>query len=118
MGMVVFFDFTRTQKGGFSGWVGTKRIECTSRDLFYQGVVDNATSYVNGRMIVRPSVTYDEIVGRYVEKRDPKSRTYVTFKAIDLKTRDRIEVSCKPKKLIKLFSTGFDVAPRDVTRLF
>jgi hypothetical protein len=54
-------------------------------------------------MIMRPTVTYDEIVSAHMEERSPTHREYATFKAIDLKTVDRVEVSCSPEALSNYF---------------
>jgi hypothetical protein len=103
MGMVIFFDFTRVRYGSFSGWSGETHFDRKSRDLFYHGGVQAGASYVNGRMIVRPAVTYEQIVKSRIEARDPTSRQYASFKAIDLRTKERIEVSSDPKGLSNYF---------------
>jgi hypothetical protein len=97
MGMVIFFDFTRTRLGSFNGWYDVTPIEFDAPDLFYHGgVMGEQGSHINGRMIVRPAVSYDEIVKAHMEMRDPTKRQYAMFKAIDLKTNERIEVSADP----------------------
>jgi hypothetical protein len=104
MGMVIFFDFTRTNPRSFSGWSGEKHFEHKARDLFYHGgVMGGQGSYVNGRMIVRPTITLDEIVSAHMELRNPSKREYATFKAISLKTGERIEVSSDPNGLSNYF---------------
>jgi hypothetical protein len=105
MGMVIFFDFTRVRFGSFQGWSSDhKRFEHKARDLFYHGgVMPGHASHVNGRMIVRPAITLEEIVQARKEARDPANRQYATFKAINLKTGKRIEVSCNPKGLSNYF---------------
>jgi hypothetical protein len=109
MGMVVFFDFTRVPTS-FNGWSGQKLFEHNGRDLFYHGgVVAGHGSYVNGRMVVRPSVTIEEIVEAHKNARDPLQRRYAVFKAIDLKTSERIEVSCSPAALSNYFQPKSDL---------
>jgi hypothetical protein len=104
MGAVIFFDFTRTERGNFSGWDETTPITASARDLFYHGgVMQGRGSYVNGRMVVRPSITYEDILASRVEERSGKRRQYATFKALDLKTGDSIEVSCSPEALSNYF---------------
>lgn len=105
MGLVIFFDFTRVRFGSFQGWSADhERFEHKARDLFYHGgVMPGHGSYVNGRMIVRPAVTLEEIVQAHKDARDPANRQYAVFKAIDLKTGERIEVSCDPKRLSNYF---------------
>jgi hypothetical protein len=104
MGMVIFFDFTRVIFGSFSGWNGQKRFDHKARDLFYDGGVSPGhASYVNGRMVVRPPITLAQIVRARKEARDPLSRQYAVFKAINLRDGEQIEVSCNPKGLSNYF---------------
>jgi hypothetical protein len=104
MGMVIFFDFTRARHSSFSGWRGVTPIEFDAPDLFYHGgVMGKEGSYVNGRMIVRPAVSYDQIVTAHMELRAPGKRQYAIFKAIDLKTGERIEASADPEGLSNYF---------------
>jgi hypothetical protein len=60
-------------------------------------------SYVNGRMIARPALTLEEIVVAREDAGDPANRQYAVFKAIDLKSGERIELSCDPKRLSNYF---------------
>ncbi len=105
-----FFDFTRTQPGSFSGWSGVRPIDFDAPDLFYHGgVMSHSGSYINGRMIVRPAVTYEEIVAEYMERWNPSAQKYATFKAIDLKTKTRIEISADPNGLSNYFQPESDL---------
>jgi hypothetical protein len=54
-------------------------------------------------MIVRSAVTYEEIVAEHMERRNPSTRQYAIFKAIDLKTKERIEFSADPRGLSNYF---------------
>lgn len=101
--LLYFFDFTRTNPRSFNGWGDTKPINFDAPGLFYHGSVEGQGSYVNGRMIVRPAITYEEIVAEHMERRSPSARQYATFKAINLETRDRIEVSASPNDLRNYF---------------
>jgi hypothetical protein len=104
MGMVIFFDFTRTRRGSFNGWNGVTPVEFDEPDLFYHGaVMGEQGSYIHGRMIVRPAVSYEEIVKAHREIRHPTKRQFAMFKAIDLKTKERIEVSADPEGLSNYF---------------
>jgi hypothetical protein len=104
MGAVIFFDFTRTDRGNFNGWTETTPVKFSARDLFYHGgVMPGQGSYVNGRMIVRPAITYGEILTSRVDERWGKKQQYATFKAIDLKTGELIEVSCSQDALSNYF---------------
>lgn len=103
MGAVTFFDFTRFDPNAFNGWQGGEEISHTARDLFYHGRNIGSASYVHGRMVFRPAVTLQEIIDERVEKRFPTKREYATFKAINLETRERMEVSCGPDNLRNYF---------------
>lgn len=104
MGAVVFFDFTRLRHGSFNGWSGQKSFDQKARDLFYHGgLMPGHASYVNGRLIARPAVTYEEIVKARQEARNPSNRQYASFKIINLKTAERIEITCDPKGLSNYF---------------
>jgi hypothetical protein len=103
MGMVVFFDFTRVPRG-FGGWTKGKHFDRKGRDLFYHGgVMQGYASYVNGRLIVRPVITRAEIIRSRRDAWDRSKQQYAVFKAIDLKTREHIEVSCSPDALSNYF---------------
>jgi hypothetical protein len=101
--LLYFFDFTRTNLRSFQGWSDTMPIKFDAPDLFYHGGINGQGSYINGRMIVRPAITYEAIVAEHMERRNPTSRQYATFKAIDLEKRERIEVSADPKGLRNYF---------------
>lgn len=110
MGVVFFYDFTRYRLGSFSGWSNQQVIEHSDPHLFYHGGVQSGVgSYLNGRQIVLPPVTKREIVRRYKGRRNPKKLRYVLFKVQDLKTMDRIEVSCDPDKLSNYFQPESDL---------
>lgn len=103
MALLYLFDFTRTNPRSFQGWGKTTPINFDAPDLFYHGGVARQGSYVNGRMIVRPAVTIEEIVAKHMERRNPSLRQYATFKAVDLATRVQIEVSANPADLRNYF---------------
>jgi hypothetical protein len=104
MALLYFFDFTRTQPRSFSGWSGVTPVQFDKPDLFYHGgVMGQSGSYINGRMIVRPAITYEEIVNEHMERRNPSAKQYAVFNAIDLKTKERIEVSADPAGLSNYF---------------
>jgi hypothetical protein len=106
MGLVFFYDFTRTSPN-FMGWSNQQNFDHSEPHLFYHGAVQPGSgSYLNGRQIVIPPVTVRQIVRRYKERRNPKAKSYATFKAIDLKTGNRIEVSSNPKNLSNYFQEG------------
>jgi hypothetical protein len=72
--------------------------------LFYDGgVMPGHASYVNGRQIVRPAITLEEIVQEHMDARNSTNRDYAVFKAVNLKTGEHIELSCDPKGLSNYF---------------
>lgn len=102
--MVIFFDFTRVDFGQFNSWNGQQPFDRKARDLFYHGgVLPGHASYVAGRMVAGPAITLAEIVKTRKEARDPLSRKYAVFKAINLRNGEEIEVSCDPKGLSNYF---------------
>jgi hypothetical protein len=104
MGMVVIFDFTRTDGRSFHGWQDQERFDRNAPDLFYDGgVMPGHASYAAGRQIVRPAITMEEIIKEHMEAPNPSNRQYAVFKAINLRTNERIEVSCDPKGLSNYF---------------
>ena len=111
MGVVHYFDFTRFQPGSFQGWSNAQRFERTDPNLYYDGGVQSGVgSYINGRQIVVPPVGMHEIVRRYRERRNPTNRRFADFKAQDLKTGKRIEVSCDPACTSNYFEPGSNKA--------
>lgn len=117
MGMVIFFDFTRHGKS-FSGWNGGEHFDHKSPDLFFDGLrAPGYGSYVAGRMIARPQVTYEEIVQEHVNRRSGGNRQYVTFKAQDWKNKKLVEVSCDPKATSTYFEKDSD-KPFEVSPVF
>lgn len=101
--LVSFFDFTRF-KPGFGGWGDHKRIDCKAPDLFYHGGGIHNASYVNGRMIVRPTITVQDLVAEWEAESDPKrGREYATFKIFDRKNNCEVETSCAPAFLSNYF---------------
>ena len=73
MALLYFFDFTRTQPRSFSGWSDVTPVQFDAPDLFYHGgVMGQSGSYISGRMIVRPAITYEGIVNEHMERRNPR----------------------------------------------
>jgi hypothetical protein len=102
-GIIFFFDFTRYRSSGFSGWSNLERKQFASDDLFYEFAVDNGIgSFCRGRFIVRPPISQREIAKRRKAFLNRK-RHYAIFKAVDLVTSQKIEVSCDPAKLASYF---------------
>jgi hypothetical protein len=118
MALFYFFDFTRTEPRSFSDWKQVEAINFDASDLFYHGgVMGQQGSYINGRMIVRPTLTYGEIVAEHMERRNPSMRQYATFKAINLKTRAQILVSADPNGLSNYFQPA-STLPLEMSPVF
>lgn len=104
MALVYFFDFTRTKSGGFNGWGDHLRIDHNAPDLFYHGGGIGNASYVNGRMIVRSTISRQQLVNEWEEESNPKKkREYVSFKIFDRKNNVEVETSCAPEFLSNYF---------------
>lgn len=118
MGVVFFFDFTRYRPESFTSWPNRGKFERDDPALYYNGsVVPGVGSYINGRQIVLPPIRTRQIVRRYQDRRDPKKRQFATFKALDLKTGDSIEVSCDPACLSNYFEPSSDL-PLEMSPVF
>ena len=118
MGIVFFYDFTRYRPGFFTGWSNQQRYERSDQGFVYHGGVQPGVgSYTNGRQIVFPPTTKREIMKRYKERRNPKKRHYAMFKALDLKTKKHIEVSCDPAGLSNYFQRESDL-PLEMSPVF
>ena len=104
MAIVYWFDFTRYWPGHFNGWNDEAGIQHREDDLAYDGGVQPGTgSYIEGRQIVQPQITHREILERHKAIHNPDQRDYAKFKAIDLKSKRRIEVSCSPECVSNYF---------------
>lgn len=104
MALVYFFDFTRFKSGCFDGWGDHPRIEREAPDLFYHGVSIANASYVNGRMIVRSSISLQQLIDEWKEETHPtKKKEYATFKIFDRKNNVEVETSCAPEFLSNYF---------------
>ena len=118
MGVVFFFDFTRFRPDSFTSWPNRGQFEHDDPALYFNGcVAPGVGSYINGRQIVLPPIETREIVLRHRDRRDPKNRQFATFKAVDLKTSNRIEVSCDPACLSNYFERGSDL-PLEMSPVF
>lgn len=101
--LVFFFDFTRFSPG-FGGWGDHERINRKAPDLFYHGGGIHNASYVNGRMIVRPTITVRDLVAEWEAESNPKrEREYAIFKIFDRKNNREVETSCSPEFLSNYF---------------
>lgn len=104
MALVYFFDFTRFKAGSFNGWDDHPRIEHSAPDLFYHGSSIRNASYVNGRMIVRSTISLQQLINEWEGESNPKKRKdYATFKIFDRKNNAEVETSCAPEYLSNYF---------------
>ncbi|WNJ99235.1 hypothetical protein L2D14_15355 [Thalassospiraceae bacterium LMO-JJ14] len=101
--LVFRFDFTRVRWGNFGGWGTIDRYEREFDDLSYHGGVDGHGSYCAGTMVVRPSVTVDDLIQEWKEEDDVSKRQYATFKIYDRKNDKAVETSCGPEFLSNYF---------------
>lgn len=101
--LVLRFDFTRVNYGGFGGWGNLEHVEAEEPDLFYHAGRDAQGSFINGAMIVRPVVTVDDLVQEWKDAEDPTNREYATFKIFDRKNTREVETSCSPECLSNYF---------------
>lgn len=112
--LIIFFDFTRYSPG-FSGWGDHARIVRKAPDLFYHGGGIHNASYVNGRMIVRPTITVQDLVAEWEAESNPnRKREYATFKIFDRKNNCEVDTSCAPEFLSNYFqksSLPWEISP-------
>lgn len=101
--LVLRFDFTRVKWGSFSGWGEVNRYNRAATDLFYHGGTDRSGSYCNGALIVRPTLTVDDLVQEWKEEESSTNRSYVAFKIYDRKNTVNVETSCAPEFLSNYF---------------
>jgi hypothetical protein len=115
MSLVLKFDFTRVERGAFSGWGKSERGRQTSAaDLFYNFGFSSNASYINGCMILRPSVSVDDLIQEWKDEEDPKNKQYATFKIVDWKNDRHVETSCSPEFLSNYFQESdkpFEISP-------
>lgn len=103
MSLVFFFDFTRFIPSTFGGWNDLGRKEFRAPDLFYNGGSGASASYVNGRMIYRPTVTLEDLIADWKRELDGSDRKYASFKIYDRKNNRHVETSCSPEHLSNYF---------------
>lgn len=104
MALVYFFDFTRFKSGSFDGWGEHSRFDHAVPDLFYHGGKIGNASYVNGRMIVRSSISLQQLIDEFKEETHPtEEKKYVSYKIFDRKNNVEVETSCAPDCLSNYF---------------
>ena len=103
MSLVFFFDFTRFIPSNFGGWDDLSRKEFRAPDLFYNCGSGAGASYVNGRMICRPTVTVEDLIADWKRELDDGDRKYASFKIFDRKNNKHVETCCSPQHLSNYF---------------
>jgi hypothetical protein len=113
--LVLNFDFTRTDPESFHGWnPDTQRRSNYAADLFYDMGQSTSASYVHGCMILRPSLTVQDLIQEWIDEDDPRNRQYATFKIQDWKNKCLVETSCAPGFLSNYFESSdkpFEISP-------
>lgn len=115
MSLVLKFDFTRFEPGAFNGWDQDRQVQKISTpDLFYTLGVSGNASYANGCMILRPTVTVDDLIQEWKDESDPNKKQYATFKILDWKNKRHVETSCAPEFLSNYFQKSgnpYEISP-------
>lgn len=106
MGLVMKFDFTRYQSGRFMGWNGAERGSYAKDDLYHHSGKQSGASFVNGVLIVRPSVTKEALISQSRRDWTDSGKQYAVFKALDWKNDCKAEISCAPNALASYFDKG------------
>lgn len=119
MSLVLKFDFTRTDPKTFDGWNhGSMATNKSASDLFYSIGSSINASYINGCMILRPSITVEQLIKEWKDEEDPKSKRYATFKVVDWKNKRQIETSCAPEFLSNYFEKERTDKPFEISPVF
>lgn len=108
--LVAKFEFLRTSKDNFHGWIVQSTLEKPSKDLVYNAASQGSGSYVNGIMLVHPNISKKDLVGQ-------EEKHWVAFKAYDWKHGVEKEISCAPDALASYFDAGSPL-PYEVTPAF
>ena len=104
MGLVTLFDFTRYPPTGFQGFHDDHRDHRIEGDVSYDvGIMPRHASFAAGRLIVRPTTTVEALKDDRQRARDPRTQQYATFKILDWKNDQEVEVSCSPDSLSSYF---------------
>ncbi len=114
--LVTLFDFTRFAMGGFSGWHEGAEEIFETEDLFYrQRKVPKHASYAKGHIILRTSLTPDDLVEEWKAEEDESKCQYASFLIIDRKNGDKVvETSCSPENIVNYFtesSLPWEISP-------
>lgn len=103
--LVSLFDFTRFSPGNFASWNGVPVETHEAKDLFYrQRKISHHASYANGHVLLRTSLTEDDLIEEWKAEDDPDTRQYASFKIIDRKNEKLVETSCCPAHIVNYFT--------------
>jgi hypothetical protein len=103
--LVARFDFTRFVPSGFSSWDGADEQQVEAKDLYYRHrVLPGYASYAHGHIVLRTTLTVDDLVEQWKAEDDEKNKKYASFKIIDRKNDNKfIETSCGPDSIVNYF---------------
>ena len=103
--LIARFDFTRFIPSGFSSWDGADEQCYEAADLYYRHrVVPGHASYANGHIILRTTLTAEDLVEQWKTEDDISRRRYASFKIIDRKNKKLVETSCSPQHIVNYFT--------------
>ena len=116
--LVTLFDFTRFAIGGFNGWPEGAENVFETRELFYrQRKVPQHASYVNGQIILRTSLTPENLVEEWKAEEDASKSEYASFLIIDRKNGGKvIATSCSPEHIVNYFTDS--ILPWEISPAF
>ena len=99
------FEFMRFISGEFPSWDDAERKSYAARDMFYEcGVIPDLASFALGHIILRPSLTTDDLVDEWKAEEDESNRQYATFKIFDWKNNKMVETACSPQHIVNYFT--------------
>ena len=105
MSLVGRFDFTRFIPDELSSWDSAEEKNYKADNLFFRyGALPGHASYANGHIILRPSLTTDDLVDEWKAEKDVSGRQYAVFKIFDRKNNKMVETSCSPQHIVNYFT--------------
>ena len=95
MSLIVRFEFMRFIPGKSPSWDYAERKTYEDRDMFYKCVVaPDLASNAHGHIILRTSLTSDDLAEQWRAEKDVSNRKYAIFKIFDWKNNRQVETSC------------------------
>ncbi len=103
--LVTKFDFTRFVPDSFSSWGGVDEEVYQSKNTYYRSrVIPNHASYANGHIVLRTSMSENDLVEKWKAEEDTSTKRYASFKILDRKNKRLIETSCGPGHIVNYFT--------------